>query len=157
MMRFLPVNHGALMVELDDLEQTLALLASLKARPIPGVEELVPAARTMLVSFRPAACTTESLVQEIAGRDVTARAAKDGTLVRIPVHYDGEDIAEVAALMGIAPEELVRRHTARHSSVTCRSRSMLSCWAAMRSTSVTSPGSHRAASRGVMSSSSPSW
>ena len=117
MMRFLPVNHGALMVELDDLEQTLALLASLKARPIPGVEELVPAARTLLVSFRPAACTTESLVQEIAGRDVTARAAKDGTLVRIPVHYDGEDIAEVAALMGIAPEELVRRHTASVYSV----------------------------------------
>ncbi|MCS4511796.1 5-oxoprolinase subunit B/C family protein [Xylophilus ampelinus] len=116
-MRFLPVNHGALLVELDDLEQTLALLASLEADPIAGVEELVPAARTLLVSFRPAACTMESLVQAIAGRDVTARAVRDGTLVRIPVHYDGEDIAEVAALMGIAPEELVRRHTGSVYSV----------------------------------------
>ncbi len=90
MMRFLPVNHGALMVELDDLAQTLALLDSLKADPIAGIEELVPAARTLLVSFRPAACTMESLVQAIGRRDVSARAARDGTLVRIPVHYDGE-------------------------------------------------------------------
>ncbi len=117
MMRFLPVNHGVLMVELEDLAQTLALLDSLKADPIAGIEELVPAARTLLVSFRPAACTLASLVRAIAGRDVSARATRDGTLVRIPVHYDGEDIAEVAALAGIAPDELVRRHTGSVYSV----------------------------------------
>jgi len=43
-MRFLPVNLNALLVELDNLEQTLALLASLKNEPIAGIEELVPAA-----------------------------------------------------------------------------------------------------------------
>ena len=39
MMRFLPVNLDALLVELDDLPQTLALLASLQAEPIDGIEE----------------------------------------------------------------------------------------------------------------------
>ena len=53
MMRFLPVNLDALLVELDDLPQTLALLASLQAEPIAGIEELVPAARTLLVRYRP--------------------------------------------------------------------------------------------------------
>jgi len=53
-MRFLPCNLDALLVELDDLPQTLALLASLQTEPIAGIEELVPAARTLLVRYRPA-------------------------------------------------------------------------------------------------------
>ena len=52
----------ALLVELDDLAQTLALLASLQAEPIEGIEELVPAARTILVRFRPGAVTHEARV-----------------------------------------------------------------------------------------------
>ena len=46
-MRFLPASLNALLVELDDLPQTLALHASLTADPIHGVDELVPAARTI--------------------------------------------------------------------------------------------------------------
>ena len=37
-MRFLPVNRNALMVELADLDDTLALLASLQRTPVHGVE-----------------------------------------------------------------------------------------------------------------------
>lgn len=44
-MRFLPVSLNALLVELADLDQTLALLASLQRTPLTGVQELVPAAR----------------------------------------------------------------------------------------------------------------
>ena len=111
MMRFLPVNLDAIMVELDDLDQTLALLASLKKDPIAGVEEIVPAARTLLIRFRPAALAVEALVDAIAGRDVSSRSEHTGTLVEIPVHYDGEDLNDVAALLNITPEEVIRRHT----------------------------------------------
>lgn len=52
-MRFLPVNRQALLVELADLDETLALLGSLQREPIAGVQELVPAARTVLVQFTP--------------------------------------------------------------------------------------------------------
>jgi len=117
MMRFLPVNLNALMVELDSLEQTLALLASLRRDPIAGIEELVPAARTLLVHFRPSALSLPSLVQAIAQRDVTAKAERGSTLIEIPVHYDGEDLAEVAGLLGISPEEVVRRHTGSEYTV----------------------------------------
>jgi KipI family sensor histidine kinase inhibitor len=110
-MRFLPVNLDALLVELDDLDQTLALLASLQREPLPGVEELVPAARTIFVRFRPAATSAAALVRNIAGRDISQRAERSSTLVEIPVQYDGEDLAEVAQLLGITPEEVVRRHT----------------------------------------------
>ncbi len=110
-MRFLPVNLDALLVELDDLPQTLALLASLRAEPIAGIEELVPAARTLLVSFRPAALTADELVRRIGQRSLDARETRIDKRIEIPVRYDGEDLAEVAGLLGITPEEVVRRHT----------------------------------------------
>ncbi|GAA6118451.1 5-oxoprolinase subunit PxpB [Acidovorax sp. FG27] len=116
-MRFLPVNLNALLVELDDLDQTLALLASLRREPIAGIEELVPAARTLLVQFRPSAQSFASLVDAIARRDVSAAAERSDTLVEIPVRYDGEDLAEVAQLLGITPEEVVRRHTGSEYTV----------------------------------------
>ncbi|MGJ7613242.1 MULTISPECIES: 5-oxoprolinase subunit PxpB [unclassified Variovorax] len=110
-MRFLPVNLNALLVELDDLPQTLALLASLRAEPVAGIEELVPAARTLLVTFRPAAIGADELVRQIGQRSLDARETRIDKRIEIPVRYDGEDLAEVAALLGIAPEEVVRRHT----------------------------------------------
>lgn len=116
-MRFLPVNSQALMVELADLGQTLALLASLQARPIPGVRELVPAARTILVQFAPHLVSASALVREIAGRELGGNVQPSDVLVQIPVRYDGEDLAEVAQILGISAEEVVRRHTGSEWSV----------------------------------------
>lgn len=110
-MRFLPVNLDALMVELDDLPQTLALQASLRAEPIGGVEDIIPAARTLLVRFRPAAVTRQALIAAIGGRSLDAAIEPSGSLIEIPVRYDGEDLAEVAALLDISTEEVIRRHT----------------------------------------------
>lgn len=116
-MRFLPVNLDAILVELADLDETLALLDSLQAEPIEGVEEIVPAARTLLVQFRPGAISREALVARIARRDTSRRAAREGRLVEIPVHYNGEDLAEVAQRLGIGVDELIRRHGERDYSV----------------------------------------
>ncbi len=110
-MRFLPVRAGRILVELADLETTLALLASLERTPIAGVLELVPAARTLLVAFDPVRLPPSRLVEEISGRDLSAVPAAGGPLVEIPVRYDGEDLAEVAALLGMSEAEVVRRHT----------------------------------------------
>jgi KipI family sensor histidine kinase inhibitor len=110
-MRFLPVNLDTLLVELDDLSQTLALLASLHAEPIAGVVDIVPAARTLLVSFRPAAVSREALVERIGCRSLDAHVEQAGERIEIPVTYDGEDLDEVARLLDISPDEVVRRHT----------------------------------------------
>ena len=117
MLRFLPVTHNALLVELADLDQTLALLASLQRHPPHGVEELVPAARTILVEYRASATRAETLVQDIAARSLTQGAERSDTLIEIPVHYNGEDLAEVAQILGITPEEVVRRHTGSEFTV----------------------------------------
>ena len=117
MLRFLPVTHNALLVELADLDQTLALLASLQRHPPHGVEELVPAARTILVQYRASATRAETLVQDIAARSLTQGVERSDTLIEIPVQYDGEDLTEVAQILGITPEEVVRRHTGSEFTV----------------------------------------
>jgi KipI family sensor histidine kinase inhibitor len=116
-MRFLPVTLNALLVELADLDETLALLASLQRDPLAGVEELVPAARTILVRYRPSVIHAAALVRHIAQRDLSQRAERSSTLVEIPVHYHGEDLAEVAQILGITPDEVVRRHTGSEYTV----------------------------------------
>lgn len=111
-MRLLPVNLDAILVELADLDETLALFDALEADPIEGVTELVPAARTILVHFLPWVCPLPRLVAGIAARQGRQGQARQGTLVRIPVRYDGEDLAEMADYLGLSVEELVRRHAA---------------------------------------------
>ena len=116
-MRFLPVNRHAILVELADLQQTLVLLGALQAQPIEGVQELVPAARTILVQFAPHIIGAAQLVRRIAECDLSGSVQRSDVLVQIPVRYDGEDLAEVAQILGITAEEVVRRHTGSEWSV----------------------------------------
>ncbi|WP_122860911.1 carboxyltransferase domain-containing protein, partial [Pseudomonas viridiflava] len=108
-MRFYPVSQDALLVELANLDETLALFDSLQQQPIHGVEELVPAARTVLVHFRPGAVSREALAAQIATRDVHGKARAAGKLIEIPVHYNGEDLDDVSGELGISRGEVIRR------------------------------------------------
>ncbi len=110
-MRFLPVSQSIVLVELADLAETLALFDSLAEQPIAGVEEIIPAARTLMISFRPELLGRGDLAGEIAGRDLKARTHVSDHVVEIPVRYDGDDLAEVAEILGITTDEVVRRHT----------------------------------------------
>ena len=110
-MRFLPVNDQSMLVELEDLEHTLDLLAALQAQPVAGVTELVPAARTILIQFDRWQTSARALRQHIDGLNLARLGMVEGARVEIPVHYDGEDVAEVAQILGIDVAELIRRHT----------------------------------------------
>lgn len=113
-MRFLPAGDTALLVELADLDHALALYRIAQAQPIAGVQELVPAARTLLVHYRPEAVTPAALVaalrERAAAADLAPADAAAARRVEIPVHYDGEDLAEVAEMLGISVAELIARH-----------------------------------------------
>ncbi|MBF8778380.1 5-oxoprolinase/urea amidolyase family protein [Pseudomonas fulva] len=111
-MRFFPVGLDALLVELANLEQTLDLFDALQRSPIPGVREMVPAARTLLVHFCPVFLGREALAARIAACDVRGRQRQAGKRVEIAVHYDGQDLAEVARMLGIETDEVISRHTA---------------------------------------------
>lgn len=110
-MRFLPVNLTTLLVELAGLDETLALFASLTASPLDGIEEMVPAARTLMIRFRPDRITAAAIAAEVAARDLSTVPPSVETVVEIPVDYRGEDLAEVAELTGLSVAEVIRRHT----------------------------------------------
>ncbi|MBD8688275.1 MULTISPECIES: 5-oxoprolinase subunit B/C family protein [unclassified Rhizobium] len=110
-MRFLPVSLTTILVELADLDQTLALFASLQAHPVEGIEETVPAARTLMIRFRPEIISAQALAADIATRDLSAKIAPSDQLIEIPVRYNGEDLADVAELTGLSVDEVIKRHT----------------------------------------------
>jgi KipI family sensor histidine kinase inhibitor len=116
-LRFLPVRDDALLIELDDLATTLALFDSLSSDPVAGTGELIPGARTLLVFYRPSAVTPAQIVAAVRSRDLGGRVAGEGTLIQIPVSYDGEDLAEVAGLLGLSAAEVVRLHTGQDYAV----------------------------------------
>ena len=116
-MRFLPINLDALLVELDDLPQTLALLASLQSEPLRGIEEMVPAARTLLVRYRPSMVSRAALIDAIGARSLDATVERMATLIEIPVDYGGEDLDEVAQMLGITRAEVIARHTGSEYTV----------------------------------------
>ncbi|MEO3809464.1 allophanate hydrolase subunit 1 [Sphaerisporangium sp. B11E5] len=108
--RVRPCGDGALLVEVDDVEEVVALYDTMAAAPLAGVTDLVPAARTLLVRFEPPARpeTVEAAVR--AARPRTGRRDAAGE-VTIPVVYDGADLAEVAALTGLTELEVISAHT----------------------------------------------
>lgn len=110
MMRVLPLSRSTTLVELAGLEEVLALHASLVLEPLPGIEELLPAAQTLMIRFDPTRLTLTSLAEVLSRRPLSARSIESDRLVEIPMRYDGEDLARVAELSGLAVDEVIRRH-----------------------------------------------
>lgn len=112
----LPVGWGAVLVELGSAAEVRAaygrLVALRAAGELPGVAELVPAARTVLVEGD----DLPDLAELLSGLEAEPEPAAAGT-VEIPVAYDGPDLAEVAELAGLDQDEVVRRHAAADYTV----------------------------------------
>ncbi|OLT15338.1 allophanate hydrolase [Serinicoccus sp. CUA-874] len=110
-MRCLPCGEAGLLVELDDLEQVLALHAALQEVSPPGVVDLVPAARTLLLQLDPALTDPGAVAEVVRSTTLQPGAAPEADSVEIAVVYDGADLAEVAEHTGMGPREVVRAHT----------------------------------------------
>ncbi|WP_316525293.1 5-oxoprolinase subunit PxpB [Kitasatospora brasiliensis] len=106
------VGERALLVELPGTAEVAALYGWLSERREAGalgaVEELVPAARTLLLDGVADVDTVAALLR--TARPAAAGAAH-GPLVEVPTVYDGADLAEVAALWEVSEEAAVRIHT----------------------------------------------
>jgi KipI family sensor histidine kinase inhibitor len=106
----MPAGNSAVLIELDSLEQVMGLDTALRSTPPVGTVDLVPAARTVLVVFDPAATTADRVVADVSGRRIGPVAERAGPLVEVPVIYDGADLDEVAAISGLARDDVVERH-----------------------------------------------
>lgn len=113
-MRALPYGERAVLLELANAEEVATLTAALLASRPAGVEESVPAARTVLVRFDPTVTTAAQIARGLSGLEFSPTAAHGpvATPVVIPVVYDGADLQEVARLSDLSVEALIQRHTA---------------------------------------------
>jgi KipI family sensor histidine kinase inhibitor len=116
--RLRPVGERGLLVEVEELETVHRLHAALRALDQPGVVELVPGYRTLLlVAEQGRAEVLDELAADLPELELPDAEEVAGEPVEIPVRYDGEDLPEVARLTGLDAEEVVRRHTAPEYTV----------------------------------------
>jgi KipI family sensor histidine kinase inhibitor len=112
--RVLPMGQSALLLEVASLDDVLSLHSALARARADGVVDLVPAARTVLVRVDPRrlglAAARAWALQTAAG--AAAGALPSGALVEIDVVYDGVDLEQTAALLGVGADELAHRHSA---------------------------------------------
>jgi len=97
-------------------EQVRRLLLSLREAPRAGVLNLHPAYASLLVDFDPLRVGVADLADEIRQRLAAASASATAPprLVEIPVCYGGEwgpDLEAVAGHCGLAPGQVIERHS----------------------------------------------
>ena len=114
-LRFLPVGPRTLLVELADLDETLALFDALRADPVEGVTEIIPAARTLMVRVAPGFAADGALAGAIQARQPapeTVRQKGPAETVEIPMTYDGADLGDVARHLNLTVAEVIAAHQA---------------------------------------------
>jgi KipI family sensor histidine kinase inhibitor len=114
-----PIREDAVLLEWtgasdDEANRwAVALGRRLRGSSERGLLDAIPGARTLLLVFDNSALDREALSRRVmAGGSLAGEAVPPSRLLRFPVLYDGQDLAELAGERGLAPEELARRHAA---------------------------------------------
>ncbi|WP_304106156.1 allophanate hydrolase subunit 1 [Mycolicibacterium bacteremicum] len=110
----------ALLLEFDSTAAVLAWTDTLQHAGLPGVLDIVPASKTVLLKLtgpRYLAPTRQRLKTLRLRRPVDEQARCAQPDVVIEVTYDGADLADVAALTGLSVDEVVAAHTGTHWQV----------------------------------------
>jgi allophanate hydrolase subunit 1 len=114
--RVLPCGDRALLVEVADLAAVRSVTAALERSPLPGQEELVPAARTVLVRLDREPLELHRAA--LAGLSLDAAAALPVLgEVTLDVAFDGPDLDEVSERTGRPAEQVVRALTSAELTV----------------------------------------
>lgn len=103
-------GESALLAEYPDTASVLAAAAAVQALDPPHLVDLVPAETTLLLSGT-AARDLDSLRALLDHLPAPGEEQSAGTERSIGVVYDGEDLTEVAELLGLSPDALIAAHT----------------------------------------------
>jgi inhibitor of KinA len=120
--RILKAGDAALVVELGDEispqvnRRIHDLVRVIDARPVPGVVDLVPTYRSLLVYYDPLQTTSDALEQELLAIEAGLGDAKrpSARVVEIPTVYGGEfgpDLGFVADHAKLTADEVIRIHS----------------------------------------------
>jgi KipI family sensor histidine kinase inhibitor len=111
--KIMVVGDSGLLVEFDELPAVLALADAARATPPPGLIDVVPAARTVLLVFVPGTDlgAARRAVLDLRLDPAAAEAGASVESVQIDVVYDGPDLDEVGTLTGLGADGVVAAHT----------------------------------------------
>ena len=119
--RFLSAGDHALVVEFGDRvdrglsERVLLLDAIIRSTPLAGIVETVPTFRSLTVYYDPLLTSRGELQPAIEPLLDLGDSPRSGArLWHVPVCYEGEfapDLAEVARLTGLTPDDVVALHS----------------------------------------------
>jgi inhibitor of KinA len=124
-----PLNESAALFSLGnqiDVSLNLAIIdldRRLKSMPFPGFIESVPAYASLAIFYdvksvraqSPVSLTAfdfvKGYIESLVNSQVLGDSKIEGSLIEIPVLYDGEDLALIAGLHHLTPEKVVALHT----------------------------------------------
>ncbi|MGY2055111.1 5-oxoprolinase subunit B family protein [Nocardia gipuzkoensis] len=114
----------ALLITPQRRDLVAELVAALRDRPVPGVQDMLPAAETVLLTLdvprdgeavRRALTTLLISLHAQQSTGVSRGTSPDNAFrpepVAIPVRYDGADLDDVARLLEITTAEVIAAHT----------------------------------------------
>ncbi|HRP77652.1 MAG TPA: 5-oxoprolinase subunit PxpB [Aquamicrobium sp.] len=117
----LPCGDCALVLQIGETvdaeanARIIALAAEMEARALPGVREIVPTYRSLLVRYEPEEVRGAELERQLlAAYEHPARAGAEGRLWTVPCLYGGavgQDLEELAAMKGLSPDEVAALHS----------------------------------------------
>ncbi len=115
MRRWRPAGDAALLLQVEGLAARLAV--AILTERVAGVLDVVPAARTVLVTTEPGSNDLGELAGRLLKLPLPPDRPGEAALAEIAVVYDGPDLAEVAQLTGLSPGDVVARHAAAEYTV----------------------------------------
>jgi KipI family sensor histidine kinase inhibitor len=116
--RIRQAGDAALLLVLTDTDDEQGngparIAAAIRAAALPGVVDVVPAARTVLVTIEPGSWELGGLagqLRELENAPAPPLPASDQPDLVIPAIYDGPDLDQVAALTRLSDTEVIARH-----------------------------------------------
>jgi KipI family sensor histidine kinase inhibitor len=113
--RWRPAGDAALLLPAERVAARLT--AAILAERVAGVVDVVPGARTVLVTTEPGSLDLAGLAGRLLALPLPRARQAGSALAEIPVVYDGPDLADVARLTGLSADEVVARHVAAEYTV----------------------------------------
>jgi KipI family sensor histidine kinase inhibitor len=114
--RILPSGPHAFLAEYQSLDDVLGVMARVRTAPPDGVVDIVPAARTILVTVRDGVdpqVVTDAFIDTAS----SAVVAESSPSVTIEVAYDGVDLNDVAAACSLSVADVIALHSATEYTV----------------------------------------
>ncbi|HEY5783194.1 MAG TPA: allophanate hydrolase subunit 1 [Microlunatus sp.] len=113
--RLLPYGERGLLLECEDLTETVGVLRALQQLDRDDLTEIVPGARTIFL--RSAQPLSRKRQHELLDLEPISPDRRDTAAVEIGVHYDGADLTEVAEILDLTTDEVIAAHTGQSWTV----------------------------------------